>query len=73
MAPEEVGTAFKTILSRMQGLELGETLEDGVELNKYAEALEVVGVKVLDANGGLRDADAILKDLGAKWDNLDAA
>jgi TP901 family phage tail tape measure protein len=73
MAPEEVGTAFKTILSRMQGLELGETLEDGVELNKYAQALDVIGVKVLDANGGLREADDILKDLGGQWDNLDSA
>jgi hypothetical protein len=35
MAPEVVGTAFNTILSRMQGLKLGESLEDGVDLNKY--------------------------------------
>jgi hypothetical protein len=50
MAPEEVGTAFKTILSRIQGLKLGETLEDGVDLNKYGEALDIIGVKILDAN-----------------------
>lgn len=73
MAPEEVGTAFKTILSRLQGLKLGETLEDGVDLNKYGEALEVVGVKVLDANNELRNADDILKDLGRTWDTLDQA
>jgi hypothetical protein len=48
-------------------------LEDGVDLNKYGEALQVVGVKVLDVNGGLRDADEILDDLGAKWDTLDSA
>ena len=73
MAPEEVGTAFKTILSRMQGLELGETLEDGVDLNKYSEALKTIGVDVLDANDNLRDADDILKDLGEKWTTLDSA
>ena len=73
MAPEEVGTAFKTILSRIQGLKLGETLEDGVDLNKYGEALDIVGVKILDANDQLRDADDILGDLGAKWDTLDSA
>lgn len=73
MAPEEVGTAMKTILSRMQGLELGETLEDGVDLNKYSEALKVIGVDILDANNQLRDADSILNDLGDKWDTLDSA
>jgi hypothetical protein len=52
---------------------LGETLDDGVDLNKYGEALETVGVKVLDANNELRNADEILKDLGAKWDSLDSA
>jgi TP901 family phage tail tape measure protein len=34
-----VGTAFKTMFARMEGLSLGETLEDGVDLNKYSEAL----------------------------------
>jgi TP901 family phage tail tape measure protein len=34
-----VGTAFKTIFARIQGLSLGETLEDGVDLNKYSAAL----------------------------------
>jgi hypothetical protein len=51
----------------MEGLSLGETLEDGVDLNKYSEALEKVGVNVLDASGQLRDMDDILDDLGEKW------
>ena len=62
-----VGTAFKTIFGRMQGLKLGETLEDGVDLNKYSEALEAVGVEVLDAEGEVRKMDDILSDLGEKW------
>ena len=73
MAPEEVGTAFKTILSRLQGLQFGETLEDGVNLNQYAKALDKVGVAVLDQNGKLRQADLILEDLGERWTTLDAA
>jgi TP901 family phage tail tape measure protein len=67
---EVVGTALKTIFARMQGLQLGETLEDGVDLNKYSEALEKVGVKVLDANGQMRKMDDILNDLGSKWEGL---
>jgi TP901 family phage tail tape measure protein len=43
-----VGTAFKTIFARLEGLNLGETLEDGVTLNKYSAALEKVGVNILD-------------------------
>ena len=69
-SPEVVGTAFKTILARLEGLSLGDTLEGGVDLNKYSEALKKVGVNVLDARGQLRDMDDILDDLGSKWEGL---
>ena len=65
-----VGTSFKTIFARMQGLSLGETLEDGVDLNKYSEALASVGINVLDASGEMRKMDDILDELGAKWDGF---
>ena len=68
-----VGTAFKTIFARIQGLELGQTLEDGVDLNKYSEALQKVGVDVLDATGGLKDADVILQEMAGSWDTLTKA
>jgi TP901 family phage tail tape measure protein len=45
---EVVGTALKTIFARIQGLNLGETLEDGVTLNKYSQALKTVGIDILD-------------------------
>ena len=64
---EVVGTAFKTIFARIQGLSLGETLEDGVDLNKYSEALQTIGVNVLDSNGKLKEMDVILNELGKKW------
>ena len=65
-----VGTALKTILARIQGLNLGETLDDGTTLNKYSAALASVGVQIKDTSGQLRDMDAILKDLGGKWQTL---
>ena len=68
-----VGTSFKTIFARMQGLSLGETLEDGVDLNKYSIALQKIGVNILDANGNLRQMDDILDDLGARWESLTEA
>jgi TP901 family phage tail tape measure protein len=70
---EVVGTALKTIFARMQGLKLGETLEDGVELNKYSEALAKVGVSVLDAQNNLIDANTILDRTAAKWKELSEA
>ena len=68
-----VGNALKTLFARIQGLKLGETLEDGVDLNKYSAALDAVGVQVLSANGELRDMDDILVDLAAKWDTIGKA
>lgn len=68
-----IGISFKTIFARMQGLSLGETLDDGVDLNKYSIALQKIGVNVLDANGNLRQMDDILDDLGARWKSLTEA
>lgn len=68
-----VGTAFRTIFSRLQGLSLGDTLEDGTDLNKYSTALHKVGVEILDTSGSMKDLDTILDDLAEKWDNLSSA
>ena len=51
---DTVGTAFKTIFSRLQGLKLGESLEDGTDLNKYSQALDAIGVNIKDQNGELK-------------------
>lgn len=67
---EVVGTAFKTLFSRIQDLELGKTLDDGTTLGKYSKALAAVGVSIKDSNGELRDMDRILDDIGSKWDTL---
>lgn len=65
-----VGTAFKTLFSRIQDLELGKTLDDGTTLGKYSKALDAVGIAIKDSNGELRDMDRILDDVGGKWDTL---
>lgn len=69
-APEVVGTALKTIFSRVEGLKMGETLEDGTDLNKYSAGLAKVGVDIKDASGNLRDMDSILHDIGDTWETL---
>jgi TP901 family phage tail tape measure protein len=70
---EVVGTALKTIFARIQGLNLGETLDDGTTLNKYSAALQSIGVSIYDAGGGLKDMDSILNEMASKWDTLSDA
>lgn len=65
-----VGTSFRTLFSRIQGLNQGETLDDGTTLNKYSQALATVGVQIKDTNGELKGMDEILDDLGSKWNTL---
>ncbi len=67
---DTVGTAFKTIFSRLQGLKLGESLEDGTDLNKYSQALDAIGVNIKDQNGELKQMDTILDETAAKWGTL---
>lgn len=68
---DTVGTGLRTIFSRFESLKLGETLEDGVDLNKYTNAMKTIGVNVLDANGKLREMDDILDDIAENWQKLD--
>ena len=68
-----VGTAFKTLFARIQGLKLGETLDDGTNLNKYSEALAKVGISIFESNGELKAMDNILDEMAVKWESLDNA
>ena len=70
---EVVGTALKTIFARIQGLKLGESLEDGTDLNKYSEALQKVGISIYDSSGELKKMDNILDEMAAKWSGLSKA
>lgn len=68
---DTVGTSFKTIFSRLEGLQLGKTLDDGTDLNKYSMALQKVGVDIKTSSGELKNMDTILDDLGERWKNLE--
>lgn len=68
-----VGTALKTIFARIQGLKVGETTEEGLDLNKYSKALNAYGIQIFDANNNLKDMDTILDDMGEKWQTLSRA
>lgn len=67
---DTVGTALKTIFARIQGLNLGDTLDDGTTLNKYSDALAKVGINIKDQNGQMKEMDKILDEMGKKWGTL---
>lgn len=72
-APEVIGNSLKTLFARLQGLQLGGTLDDGVTLNKYSEALKAVGVNILDVNGEIKNMDILLSETATKWETLTGA
>lgn len=70
---DTVGNSLKTLFARIQGLTLGETLEDGTDLNKYSKALDKVGINIKDQQGELKDMNTILDEMMNKWDSLSRA
>lgn len=76
-APENLGTAMKTIIARFQELKtaVNDSVEiDGelVEVNKVDTALQSVGVQLRDSlTGQFRDLDDVFLELASKWDTLD--
>lgn len=71
-APENLGTALKTIIARFQELsDSTEALEDGVDANKVEKALKEADVALRDSTGQFRDFDEVIMELSSKWDGLD--
>lgn len=70
-APETIGTALKTVIARMRELtDYGKTLEDNVDVNRVEKALGNIGVELRDESGQFRDLEAVLTEVGKKWDTL---
>lgn len=72
-APQNIGTAMKSIIARMAELKKSPTtiLEDGVDFNRVATALKTARVELVDFNKEMRPFDEILMELGNKWEYLD--
>lgn len=76
-APENLGTALKTIIARFTEMKESPTdiftdsEGEEVNVNKVDAALRSVGVSLKDATGQFRDLDDVFIDLAAKWDKLD--
>ena len=64
-APEVIGTSFKTIIGRLNDIQVGKEAE-GWDTGKVELALNKVGMSVLDQNGKLKDSGILLEELGNK-------
>ena len=69
-APETIGTTFKTIFARMSELQAGSEDEEGWTTGKVEEALNQIGVSVLDETGALRNMGEVIDQIGGMWQNL---
>lgn len=71
-APENIGTAMKSITSRLQEIkDIGKIEEDGTTFSNVAKALNSVGIAAIDSSGQLRSLQDIMNDLGPMWATLD--
>ena len=75
-APENIGTAMKTIIARFTELKkniagTAESEFDDLEYNKVDKALKSVGVSLKDTNGQFRNLDDVFMELSEKWNTLD--
>lgn len=67
-APESVGTATNTILTRMA--DITADLNDEVSLDNYTKKMNELGINVLDANNNLREMGDVITEIGSKWTDL---
>lgn len=74
-APENLGTAMKTIIARFQELkenpyQISEVEGEEVDFNRVDKALKTIGVDLMDNKDKFRDLDDVFMDISERWDGL---
>lgn len=74
-APENLGTAMKTIIARFQELkdnpyQISEVEGEEVDFNRVDKALKSIGVDLMDNRDKFRDLDDVFMDISERWDGL---
>lgn len=77
-APENLGTALKTIIARFQNIKDNplEVMTDdsgSYSYNKVDEALQSIGVSLKEDNGDFRNFGDVILDISKKWNTLSQA
>lgn len=73
-ADTTIGTSLKTVLSRMNSIRAGKFIDEetGEALNDVEKVLDKINVSMRDANGQFKQAEAIIDEVGQKWNALDS-
>lgn len=77
-APENLGTAMKTIVARFQEMKVDpNTLVDSegerLDFNRVDKALKAVGISLVDQNNEFRKNDDVFLDIASHWDGMTQA
>lgn len=71
-APESIGNAFNSIMSRLQSIkQMGFNEEDETKINDVAKALNSVGIELMGQDGQWRNMSDIFMDISLQWENMD--
>lgn len=68
-----IGTALKTIYSRMGDLAIGAEDEFGVALGDVSGKMKQMGIDILDQEGNMRSMGTVIEEVAAKWDTWTSA
>ena len=68
-----IGTALKTIYSRMGDLAIGAEDEFGVALGDVSGKMKQMGIDILDQEGNMRSMGVIIEEVAAKWNTWTSA
>ena len=76
-APEVIGSAWQSIISRISKITAKVDLDDLVDeqgithtINDADNVLSKYGITLVDTNGKMREIGTVLDEIGAKWNNM---
>ena len=77
-APENLGTAMKTIVARFQEMKVDpNTLVDSegerLDFNRVDKALKSVGISLVDEQNQFRNLDDVFLEISSRWDGMTQA
>lgn len=71
-APESIGTALNSIMSRIQSIkQKGFNEEDETKINDVAKALNSVGIALMGQDGEWRNLSDIFLEISQRWSHMD--
>jgi TP901 family phage tail tape measure protein len=67
---ETVGTAYQSMLSRIQNIKLGNLDSEGETINDVEKALARINIRLRDSEGQFRNTGTVIDEVAKKWSGL---